>query len=636
MKFHEKIIELLKRNSNYCDQEGELIKAKIADEAHKNSIDLLKILLSDDVIKAEYFQEVESVKIFLKDKFLMMLQDKNFLLDSYTSFKNKIGLADDQGLIKENGNVVLNFPFKDCTLEGGQSKDDDKRRELFFNEVLAKDELDRLLDPKGFVNVKRISQKVGKPVSHKNETPLENFRLDELENIKDNLLIKGNNLLALHSLKKRFAGKVKLIYIDPPYNTGNDSFNYNDSFNHSTWLVFMKNRLEIARELLAQNGVIFVQCDDNEQAYLKVLMDEIFGRENFTNNIIWQKKFSPQNDARWFSDNHDFIIAHAKSKDNWKINLLPRTEEANARYSNPDNDPRGDWTSGAMQAKTYSKIYDYPVKTPSGRIVNPPKGTCWRFNRLKLQEMISDNRIWFGENGDNTPRIKRFLSEVKDGITPLTIWLRSEVADTQEARKEIVALTENEAVPFKTPKGEKLIERIISLATQEGDIVLDFFAGTGTTASVAHKMKRQWITIEQMDYIEDITKARLKKVLDGEQGGISKSVNWAGGGDFVYMELAPFNQKYKQAILACKTADELITIYKEMREKAFLDYRYDLQKELQGDKDFIDLSFEEQQKILIDLLDKNQMYVPYTEIEDTSYGISKDDITASHKFYGGK
>ena len=350
--------------------------------AVSNDKRILEFLLENSNFKAEYkerfFEEQCGALIFKKDDFLNFL-DLKLLSASYTSFSNKIGLGtSEKRFLKNNENVVLNFPFKDGVIKGGQSRDDDKSTELFFNNILAKSEIDVLFAPKVLNNFELLGK----------------GNINEVLENKPNLLIKGNNLIALHTLKEYFRhapqeDKIKLIYIDPPYNTGNDSFNYNDKFNHSTWLTFMKNRLEIARELLRDDGVIFVQCDDNEQAYLKVLMDEIFGRENFVCNVVYEKKYSPQNDAKWLSDNHDFIVIYAKNKTIWRPNLLPRTKEMNARYKNPDNDPRGDWKNSDCLVKTYSANYDYPIQTPSGRIVNPPKGRCW-MTTLKTQENIKE------------------------------------------------------------------------------------------------------------------------------------------------------------------------------------------------------------------------------------------------------
>lgn len=264
--------------------------------------------------------------------------------------------------------------------------------------------------------------------------------------------------------------------------------------------------MEIAKELLRTDGSIWINIDDGEAHYLKVLCDEVFNRENFVANVIWQKKFAPQNDAKWFSDSHDHVIIFSKNKEQWRINQLPRTDEMNNRYKNPDNDPRGEWTSGDLTVKTYSADYDYSITTPSGKIINPPKGICWRVSKNKFQELVNDNRVWFGSEGSNVPRLKRFLSEIKDGITPLTLWLHNDVGHNQEARQETNKVLNTEL--FTTPKPERLINRIIHLGSNETDIVLDFFAGSGTTAAVAHKMNRKFITIEQMDYVNTVTVER--------------------------------------------------------------------------------------------------------------------------------
>lgn len=367
-------------------------------------------------------------------------------------------------------------------------------------------------------------------------------------------MLKGNNLLALYSLLPRYEGKIKLIYIDPPYNTGSDGFGYNDKFNHSTWLVFMKNRLEIARRLLREDGVIWINLDDIEARYAKVLGDEVFGRENFIANVIWKKKYSPQNDAQYFSAMHDHLLVFGKDKEKVELNLLPRTEEAKSRYKNPDDDSRGPWQSGDLLRKDVQKTGLYTIINPRGRKIDPPKGTSWRVPEYRFYELQEDNRIWFGEDGSNVPRIKRFLSEVKDGTPPQTVWDYSEVGHTQDARKHIIQLFQDSDSDFATPKPEGLLARIVRISSDENDIVLDYHLGSGTTTAVAHKMNRRWIGVEQMDYIEDVTKMRLRKVIgqsgkddsllqekvytEYDEGGISKAVNWRGGGSFVYPELA--------------------------------------------------------------------------------------------------
>lgn len=354
----------------------------------------------------------------------------------------------------------------------------------------------------------------------------------------ENMIIHGDNLLALKALESKYAGRVKCIYIDPPYNTGSAFEHYDDNLEHSKWLSLMKPRLEILCNLLSDDGSIWISIDDDEGHYLKVICDEIFGRNNYINTVIWEKKYSPQNDAKWLSDNHDFILVYAKIKDFWRPNLLPRSEEMNSRYKNPDNDPRGDWKSGDLSVRTYSAEYDYPIVTPSGRIVNPPAGRCWRCSQERFTELVAENRVWFGKNGNNVPSIKRFLVDVKQGMTSMTIWKYTEVGHTQDAMKESKAI--NSISVFGTPKPERLIERVLTLGTNEGDLVLDSFLGSGTTCAVAHKMNRKYIGIEMGDHAYTHCKVRLDKVIDGsDKGGISKALNWQGGGGYKFYELAP-------------------------------------------------------------------------------------------------
>ncbi|MCZ2158772.1 site-specific DNA-methyltransferase [Bartonella sp. 220] len=358
------------------------------------------------------------------------------------------------------------------------------------------------------------------------------------QDIFDNKLIFGDNLLALKALEQEYMGKVKCIYIDPPYNTGNAFEHYEDGLEHSIWLSLMRDRLELLHRLLADNGSIWISIDDDEQAYLKVMMDEIFGRQNFVNNVIWQKKYAPQNDAKWLSDNHDFVMVYAKDKTIWHPNLLPRSSDMDARYKNPDNDPRGSWKSGDLSVKRVTPKDIYEITTPSGRRVMPPNGRSWAISKSKFYELLEDNRIWFGPTGSNVPSLKRFLSEVKNGIVSMTIWLYEEVGHNQDAKKEVKVFNSDNV--FATPKPERLIERIIQLATNPGDLVLDSFAGSGTTGAVSHKMGRKWIMIELGEHCHTHIIPRLKQVIDGtDQGGISKNVNWQGGGGFRYYRLAP-------------------------------------------------------------------------------------------------
>ena len=376
----------------------------------------------------------------------------------------------------------------------------------------------------------------------------------------DNMLIHGDNLLALKALEAEYSGQIKCIYIDPPYNTGNAFEHYDDGYEHSIWLSLMRDRLEILKNLLADDGRIWISLDDNEQAYCKVLCDEIFGRKNFVCNVIWQKKFSPQNDAKWLSDNHDFIIVYAKNKEIWRPNLLPRSLDMDARYKNLDDDPRGAWTSGDMLRKDVQKSGLYSVTAPDGTVYNPPSGRSWRFPEYKYKELLADNKIWFGAKGNGVPRIKRFLSDVKQGVTALTIWLHEEVGHNQDAQKEVRKF--NSIDIFATPKPEKLIHRILTLATNPGDLVLDSFLGSGTTAAVAHKMGRRWIGIEMGDHIYSHCLPRLKKVIDCEDaGGITKSVKWQGGGGFKFYELGStliVTDKHGRQVISDKYNPEML------------------------------------------------------------------------------
>ncbi len=354
----------------------------------------------------------------------------------------------------------------------------------------------------------------------------------------ENMLIFGDNLLALKALEQDFAGKIKCIYIDPPYNTGNAFEHYDDNLEHSIWLNLMKPRLELLHRLLRDDGSLWISIDDDECHYLKVLCDEIFGRRNFVANVIWEKKFSPQNDAKWLSDSHDHILVYAKNKEIWRPNLLPRTPEMDARYKNPDNDPRGPWTSSDLTAQEPFEYGLYEITGPTGIKFSPGNNRHWIYGKDKMKELIEDNRIWFGKTGRNKPRLKKFLSEVQSGVVSKTIWKREEVGDNQEAKREVKVFN-NEDV-FQTPKPERLIERILTLASNKNDWVLDSFLGSGTTAAVAHKMGRKWIGVELGEHCYTHCLPRLKAVVDGtDQGGISKAVNWKGGGGFRYYYLAP-------------------------------------------------------------------------------------------------
>jgi adenine-specific DNA-methyltransferase len=358
----------------------------------------------------------------------------------------------------------------------------------------------------------------------------------EREGTSDNLLIQGDNLDALKALLPFYRGRVKCIFIDPPYNTKSAFEHYDDNLEHSQWLSMMYPRLVLLRELLAEDGSIWVTIDDNEGHYLKVLMDEVFGRQNFVATVLWRKNYSPKSTARHFSEDHDYVLVYAKSGTAWTPNLMPRTEKQDKAYRNADGDPRGPWKPGDLSARNYYSLGTYPITTPSGRTIEgPPNAMYWRVSEERLRQLDADNRIWWGRDGSNVPAIKRFLSEVKQGVVPQTWWTYEEVGHTQDAKREVVELFGDDV--FGTPKPERLLQRIIHIATNPGDLVLDSFLGSGTTAAVAHKMRRRWIGIEMGEHAETHCVPRMQKVIAGEQGGISQAVNWQGGGGFRFLRL---------------------------------------------------------------------------------------------------
>ena len=568
------VADLLLTNNKYKAEDGKLLKAVVYSDVMAMSDDLLTLLLSNEDVKETFFKDVQGTLVFDKQKFAWFMESKEFLPDSYTSYTNKIGLTHNGNFISQTNDVVLDFPYKDCVLEGGQDKDDQKRSEIFYNETIASDEISRMLAPKVFTNAKRYTA-VGEKDLLGNLDPYTIQVKEETGitfNDDDNLIIKGNNLIALASLLKRYEGKVKCIYIDPPYNTKNDSFNYNDSFNHSTWLTFMKNRLELARKLLCEDGTIFVQCDDNEQAYLKVLMDSIFGRNNFQAEIVWVLEGASgyKSLVNNYVRGHESILFYSKSNYfNFNKIYLPYSEK---------------------QIKRFSKLDD------SGRRYKP----------------ITKTR-------------RLYLDEAK-GVPLTDVW--TDIASFQ------TIVNSPERTGFDTQKPEKLIERIIETLTTTHDLVLDFHLGSGTTAAVAHKMGRRYIGVEQMDYIQDITVERLKKVLEGEQGGISKAQNWHGGGSFVYCELKE-DANTLISIIQNATEDTIESV----KDSIYTDERivpYLTKQELaDADKDFENLTLEEKKQALIKLVDKNKLYVNASDMDDESYHVSDDDKKFTNSFYKG-
>ncbi len=592
----------------------------------QNDEELLTFMLEDknaNDYKNAFFKTIANSLVFNQKALLECLTKE--LENSFTRFENKIGLYLQGRPIKSSELVVLNFPFKDNVLLGNAKDNSTKSKECFYHEILHKKEIDTLLYKKTLCRFEMHG-----------EGDLESALKDK----NTNYLIKGNNLIALHSLKKKFAKQVKCIYIDPPYNTGNDSFNYNDNFNHSSWLVFMKNRLEIAREFLSDDGVIFVQCDDNEQAYLKVLMDEIFLRENFVSCITHIVK--PE--GRMYGQvakTHEYILVYAENINNLIFNEIEKEghifsyvdekggfdlqvlENRNFRAFNGLNIP----------SLRYGLFIDENQKDTNGFMpvfgeyrdglteVFPDSRNgfdlVWRWGKEKA---LRENHSLVGVFRDRL----RVFQKVRSNTTRAksVFWDKSMI--TQKGTEEVKQIFKTQVFDF--PKPEALISRILEVSTQENDLVLDFFAGSGTTCAVAHKMKRRYIGIEQMDYIETITKERLKKVIEGEQGGISKKCDFKGGGSFVYAELKEVNLEVKKQILNAKSKSECLKILNDLNER-FLK-RADCKIDGIHSEEFQNLDLNEQKRICCTLLDSNEDYLNLGDMDEDAWGI--DEITKKY------
>ncbi len=523
--------------------------------------------------KNAFFKTIANTLVFNEKALLECLEIKE-LEKSFTRFKNKIGLYSQGGLIKSSELVVLNFPFKDNVLLGNAKDNSTKSNELFYHEILHKKEIDTLLSPKVLCHFEMHGQ-----------GDLKNALKDK----NTNYLIKGNNLIALHSLKKKFAKKVKCIYIDPPYNTGNDSFNYNDNFNHSSWLVFMKNRLEVAREFLSDDGSIYINLDYNEVHYCKVLMDEIFKRENFRSEIIWRMGFLSgyKTAAKKYIRNHDTILFYSKS-DNYLFN------------------------------KTYIENKDFLQLLTKNEVQNAFKK--FSFPQEKVDDFLTF--INHENRGEKYPLEDTWNSNKWDKLNSIAI-------DSSVSRVDETIAIDDEN--FKGQKPESLIQRILEVSTNENDLVLDFFAGSGTTCAVAHKMRRRYIGIEQMDYIETITKERLKKVIEGEQGGISKKCDFKGGGSFVYAELKEVNLEIKKQILNANSASECLKIFNDLNER-FLK-RADCKIDEIDSEEFQNLDLNEQKRIYCRLFDSNEDYLNLGDIDEDAWGIDKITKKYNEIFY---
>ena len=614
--------------------EGMLNKNKLSELARKHDAKLLNVLMKEEKIKNHFFVEVEEgVLVFKKDVFLQFLNNKEFLPDSFTAYKTKIGLGSRDGsLLSESRDIVLNFPYKDCILEGGQTKEDIKRSEVFFNETLAPTEITRLLDDKVFTNFKRYN----KDGEH------------EVKEIKedDNFIIKGNNLIVLNSLKKRFEGKVKLIYIDVPYyfhkNKG-DSFQYNSNFKLSTWLTFMKNRLEAAKHLLKNGGTIWIHTGEDGMHYLKVLGDSIFGQDRFVGTIPRKTRDGKSDVPFNFSQDFDWILVYTKGCENKSV----VGREIERKYYETPDFPNRPWRTADLTKQTTvierpnSNFTMINPKTGKEYPVNPKRS--WAITKETFDKWYQKGGIGFPDDYDFMRGDKPFRRVFKDedmGNSKKTYvssdillknFIVSLLAKTKnkEGNDEISELINRDAFSYAKP--EKLIKHILEISTEENDLILDFFLGSGTTAAVAHKMNRRYIGIEQMDYIENVSIERMRKVISGEQGGISKNVNWKGGGDFVYCELKNDALDFRNNVINSVSSEELIELFNLAKKSSFLSYRIDTKK--LKEIELLELSFAEQKQLLLEIVDNNNLYVNYTDIDDDKYNVSEEDKKLNKDIY---
>lgn len=648
MNNYEKLCNILKTNTKLVTKDGALLKNKVQELARKMDSSLLETLLSNEFTKEMFFTNINGIEVFDVNKFTHMVESQAFLPDSYTRFKQSVMLTDGIQSIQRNGDVVLEFPNKDCVLEFDSTDTNTAREETFLNETLMKNEIDTLFDHKAFMNVSRCdSNGVG-------VHPTTDF------NMNDNLIIKGNNLLALYTLYPKYKGQIKLMYWDVLYNTSNDQVPYNDSFKHSSWLTMMKNRLEIAQKLLRDDGIICMQCDDNEQAYLKVLCDEIFGRENFINSISVLSS-TPSGIKTTHRDKtiiktKDYILVYGKQKN---ITITPQYTEVKEfdshfnKYFDKTNNKILSLKDVVVDKGIYNKnvpiseyslsnknFYDFLFKHRD-EVFQTGKSMPKDIQKLTLLEKnknipmkYTDNlgNEQFGVNGRRISPLSKSIHKIRtssgmeEKICKLVCDFWDDIPFNNTQNEGIVSLPAGK-------KPELLVSRILDMFTNENDIVLDAYLGSGTTAAVAHKMNRRYIGIEQLDSHIAMSLDRLQNVIAGEQTGISKSVNWHGGGSFVYVELAKNSQTVIDRIVNTTDESELLSIYNELKASPFVLYKVDIQQMEKEENAFVSLTMEDQKKFLISIIDKNTLYINAADLDEEGCDISDNDKTFTENFY---
>lgn len=658
MKLYQTLEKQIKKEPNYVSDNGEIKKWVVLNKAQNFDEELIGLLLEDLDLKEKFFVKIKDIWVFKQSLFIQFLEQKNYLNDSYTQFKNKVGLTIDGKHLKQRNEVSLVWPFKDCVLEGGQSREEDKREEIFFNEVLAQDEITELLDPKVLTNAKRFDRDGEKALCHSDCREESLFNRNENGTITDNLIIKGNNLLALHSLKKEFAGKVKLIYIDPPYNTGNDSFSYNDSFNQSTWLTFMKNRIESAKKLMSSSGVFLVQCSFHQYAYLKVLMNDLFEKHLCDFNIQVRHPDRVLTGDKEFNDVIEYILIYSNDR-NKKMPFIEEQKTIDDYNVQIEIDKEAIIETiqcGSKNVEVYLphqyKIIQIPsskdgLKKISIRGSIREKNSSGRFfvkYLEKLNEYPSETLFKVPDMGDDAVNHRFFYSAPKEkknggyyqGMPTSSDITKKQYPNFYNFEKEYNNVSKQGGVVFRNgKKPEELLKFLIQIFSDKDDIVLDYHLGSGSTIATSHKLGRQYIGIEQMQSQIDLSTNRIQNVINGDITGVSKDdeVNWQGGGSFVYLELKKYNQTFIDKIEEARDGKMLLQIWEEMKAKSFLNYNVDIQKQEQYIEDFKTLSLQEQKQHLCELLDKNQLYVNLSSLKDENFACTPEEQKVTQAFY---
>ena len=633
--YHE-LEQLLRMNSRYCMDDGRLLKNQIVEDALSIQPLLVKELLGNEKMKKAFFTNVEGVMVFDKVKFQRFVSDTQFLGGSYTMFKNKIGLANENGrFVSESREVVLSWPYKDCMLEGGQTKEDAKRNEVFWNETLAPDEVNRLTEPKVFSNFKRYDKEGEHQVDHLSDN--------------DNLIIKGNNLLALHSLKKKYAKQVKLIYIDPPYyfrkKLSTDTFKYNSNFHLSTWLTFMRDRLECAKHLLAPSGTIWIHMGDEGMHYLKLVADQVFGINHFIGTLPRRTRNGKSDVPFNFSQDFDWLLVYTNVEESQAV--MGRAVER--KYYTTEDYPGKPWRLADLTKQTTAKERENSfftmVDPKTGKEYPPSEKRTWCITKETFDSHYKRGYIVFPDDYDflkiTKPYSRKFKYEdeangkLSSIISDCQIqqFLKSLLYDCKNeiGNNEINDLFGRDEFDYAKP--ENLIKIIMEAVTNEGDLVMDFFSGSGTTVAVAHKLGRKYIGCEQIDHQIELTVNRLNEVICGEQGGVSKSIGWQGGGSFVYCELSKANGKFADEIENAETTGQLMDIWNRMKATDYLNYKVDVKEVDANVADFEGLNLDDQKRFLIECLDKNLLYVPLSDIDSNEYGVTDEDKRLTREFY---